>query len=220
MQSDRTCSPACSGRGGMRSGDLARPAVGPGDEPLPPRPDRRRGPGPGRRRGPGRAPAAGPSDHRQRRPSNAADQAAAVRPALAADLPGALRWPLSAGRHRVAEAQGKAAPSAPAPAAAASGAQASVLPSGLPPFPLPYPRRAPAGITTASTADNRWSEAPSRGVARKTARDSPALGGAAAQGRTNEGALRARRSGPPTPGGPRSMGLGVRVYGTPLGIDP
>jgi hypothetical protein len=222
MQSDRTCSPAPSGRGVMRNGDLARPAVGAGDEPLPPRPDRRRGLGASGRRNPGRAPVAGPSDHRQRRPGDPADDAAAVCPALAADLPGALRWSLSAGRHRGAEAQGEgeAAPSAPAPTAAASGAQASVLPSVLPPFPLPYPRPAPDGVTTASTASCRWLEVPSRGVARKNRARLPGSRwcGSARQDERVRPAGEEKR--PANPGRAAIYGLGVMVNGTASGIDP
>jgi hypothetical protein len=220
MQSDRTCSPASSGRGGMRNGDLARPAVGSGDEPLPPRPDRRWSPSPGRRRGPGRTPAPGPSGHRQRRPGDAADDAAAVRPALAAHLPGAPRRPLSAGRHRATEAQGKAAPSAPAPTAAASGAQASVHPSILPPFPLPYSRRAPDGVPTASGARSGCSEVPSRGVARKNRARLPGSRWCECS-RLDE---RVRPAGeekrPANPGRAAIYGLGVRVYGRALGSDP
>jgi len=219
MQSDRTCSPASSGRGVMRNGDLARPAVGPRDEPLPPRPDRRRGPGPGGRRSPGGPAVPARFDH-EWWPGDPADHAAAVRPALAAHLPGAQRWSLSAGRHRLAEAQGKAAPSAPAPTAAASGAQASVLPSVLPPFPLPYPRRAQAGVITASTASCRWSEVPSRGVARKNRARLPGSRWCECS-RLDE---RVRPSGkekrPANPGRAAIHGLGVRVYGRALGSDP
>ena len=80
---------------GADHGDLTRPPVGSGDEPVPSRPDRRRRPAPGPSRRLCRAGASGGGDHRPRRPADPADHPAAVRPALAAHLPGANRWPLS-----------------------------------------------------------------------------------------------------------------------------
>jgi hypothetical protein len=95
MRSDRI-SPSEVGE----DGDLSRSAVGSGDEPLPSRPDRRRGAAPGRARGPGHAGAPADPDHGQRRPAAPAYHAAAVRPALAAHLPGGDRWPLITSRGR------------------------------------------------------------------------------------------------------------------------
>lgn len=87
---------------GQSDPNLSRPAVGPGDEPPPPRPDRRRRPRPGGARGPGRAPAVGDTGHRPWRPAHPADHPAAMRPALATHLPGGDPWPLtsSPGRTR------------------------------------------------------------------------------------------------------------------------
>ena len=231
MQSDPTCSPAACGRGELRDGHFARPTLGAGDEPAPPRPDRRRSLGPSHRRRLARLSYECHGGHRQQR-GRAAVAVAGVRgtrsaaaprhhqraelPAGRPGLPG--RQPLAA--HRRTELGGEAAPSAPAPAAAASGAQASILPSVLPPFPLPFPRRPPDGVIIASTADNRWSEVPSRGVARKNHARLPGSRWCSSARLDVRGRPAGEEKRPANPGRAAIYGLGVRVYRTGLGIDP
>jgi hypothetical protein len=240
---------------------VASPAeLGAGDEPRLSGPDRggHARPAGGRHRAV--AGAAGLADRRRfRLEGDQADDAAAVRAAVAADLSGGVWWALgtshaptgrgragrvarpgpgrtirapTAGGRRRGGAAGcwscwacggrgtKDAPSGRAATPAGSAAQGSEHPSVSPPFPLPYPRRAPDGGGNASTAHSRRSKVPSPGVGRKKRGRPP---GSRWCGPSRWVLLR-RPAGEEKPAAnptrPAIHGRAVRVYGEALGSDP
>jgi hypothetical protein len=238
---------------------LTRPAVGAGDEPAPPWPDRGRGPAPGRPGRPGGATAAARPDHRTRSDlEQPGSGCLAVRGAPGLErLPegGDRRWPVATslgptGSDRCCPASPPAASSpgptshrpsgppgrsalarepgaggsrrltAPAPTPAGSGAQGSEHPSESRAIPLPIPPRATGGVVEAPSAHSRRPELPSPGVAPKNRARLPGSRWCGSFRRLLLERPAGEEKRPANPGRAAIHGLGVKVQGRALGIDP